>query len=72
MAELAKLLDDVRPLIIEARQGGAKPRFIELPPDAYDAVATCKRPDGERGMPIMVLGMEVVRADARGTAPRVY
>ena len=72
MAELARLLDDVRPLIVEARQQGEKPRFLLLDGDAYDAVAACKKPDRERGMPLMVLGMEIVKADAPSTSPRVF
>jgi hypothetical protein len=71
VAELARLLDDVRPLIVEARQEGQRPRFLLLDADAYDAVAACKRPDRERGMPMMVLGMEIVRAE-NPTPPRVF
>lgn len=71
MAELARLLDDVRPLIVEARQEGQRPRFLLLDGDAYDAVAACKKPDRERGMPMMVLGMEIVRAE-NPTPPRVF
>ena len=71
MAELARLLDDVRPLIVEARAEGQRPRFLLLEGEAYDAVAACKHPDRERGMPMMVLGMEIVRAD-NPTTPRVF
>jgi hypothetical protein len=72
MAELARLLDDVRPLIVEARQSGEKPRFLLLNSDHFEAVAACKKPDRERGMPMMVLGMEIVKADEPLTVPRVF
>src|SRR5580700_6679411 len=49
MAELARLLDDVRPLIVDARQQGERPRFLLLDREAYDAVAACKRTDRDRG-----------------------
>jgi hypothetical protein len=69
---LAVLLDDVRPLITRAREDGEKPRFVVLSKDAYDAVAACKAGDRDRGMPIMVLGMEVVLADAPIERPQVF
>lgn len=72
MAELARLLDDVRPLIVDARQQGERPRFLLLDRESYDAVAACKRLDRERGMPMMVLGMEIVRADQPIPQPRVF
>jgi hypothetical protein len=71
MAELARLLDDVRPLIVEARYQGERPRFLLLDGADFDAVAACKATDKERGMPMMVLGMEIVRAD-HSTDPRVF
>lgn len=71
LSSLAVLLDDVRPLIADARERGEQPRFLLLPRPAFDAVATCKQPDRERGMPLMVLGMEIVCADAP-TSPRVF
>jgi hypothetical protein len=72
VAELARLLDDVRPLIVDARQQGERPRFLLLDREAYDAVAACKRTDRERGMPMMVLGMEIVKADQPIPVPRVF
>jgi hypothetical protein len=71
VAELARLLDDVRPLIVDARQQGERPRFLLLDREAYDAVAACKRTDRDRGMPMMVLGMEIVQADSPIPQPRV-
>jgi hypothetical protein len=69
---LAALLDEVRPLIVEARRGGANPRYLMLPREQYDAVEAVKAGDRERGMPMIVLGMEVVRADDAAAPPRVF
>lgn len=72
MTSLAVLLDEVRPMIANARERGDHPRYVVLSQEAYDAVAACKRIDRERGMPMMVLGMEVVRADAPIQRARVF
>jgi hypothetical protein len=71
-ASVAALLDEVRPLIAQAREAGERPRYVVLSKEAYEAVALCKRIDLERGMPIMVLGMEAVLADAPIERPRVF
>lgn len=71
-ASLAVLLDEVRPLIAQAREQGEQPRFVVLSKDAYDAVVAAKGIDRERGMPLMVLGMEVVLADAPIERPKVF
>jgi hypothetical protein len=69
---LARLLDDVRPLIAQARERGERPRFIMLSPRDFDAVAECKGSDRKRHMPMLILGMEIVRSDDRDQAPRVF
>ncbi|MFN2460919.1 MAG: hypothetical protein ABR591_09565 [Candidatus Velthaea sp.] len=69
---VAALLDDVRPLIVDARARGEAPRFLMLPHDAYDAVAACRIPDRERGLPMIVLGLEIVRAEDPSAQPRVF
>ena len=56
VAELARLLDDVRPLIVDARQQGERPRFLLLDREAFDAVAACKRTDRERGSKDRAIG----------------
>lgn len=71
-ASLAVLLDEVRPLIARAREQGEQPRFVVLWKEAYDAVAAAKKVDRERGMPLMVLGMEAVLADAPIERPQVF
>lgn len=69
---LAALLDDVRPLIVAARGAGANPRYLVLPRTAYEAVAAVKGGDRERGMPMIVLGLEIVLADDPGATPQVF
>jgi hypothetical protein len=69
---LAVLLDDLRPLIAAARDAGEQPRHVLLSPAAFDLVAGVKGHDRERGMPVMVLGMEIVRADNLAQLPRVF
>lgn len=69
---IAVLLDEVRPLIARARAAGERPRYVVLSREVYDAVAACKREDRERGMPLLVLGMEAVLADAPIERPRVF
>ena len=69
---LAVLLDDLRPLIAAARDAGKNPRHVLLSPAAYELVASVKGHDRERGMPVMVLGMEIVLADDPSQQPRVF
>ena len=71
-ASLAVLLDEIRPLIAQARERGERPRFVVLSQEAYDAVVACKRIDRDRGMAIMVLGMEAVLADAPIERARIF
>ena len=60
---IAALLDDIRPLIAYARDHGEQPRYLLLAGDSFDAV---------RGVPVMVLGMEIVRGDDPATSPKVF
>jgi hypothetical protein len=69
---LAVLLDEIRPLIAQARERGERPRYVLLSKEAYDAVSACRRTDRERGMPITVLGMEAVPAERPLDRPRVF
>jgi hypothetical protein len=68
---LTEVLDDVRPLVVGARERGEHPRYVELPPGPYAAVEACKAADREKGMPMLVLGLEVVPSGAPLGAPRV-
>jgi len=69
---IAALLDDVRPLITDARDQGEQPRFLLLAGDSFDAVRSVKAAEAERGVPLMVLGMEIVRGDAPNLTPKVF
>jgi hypothetical protein len=69
---IASLLDDVRPLIAQARRRGERPRYLLLPAGPFEAVRSLKARDAERGVPVMVLGMEIVRGDDPRTAPKVF
>jgi hypothetical protein len=69
---LATLLDELRPLIVAARERGEKPRHVVLGHAAYDAVEAVKGEDRQRGMPMLVLGLQIVRADERNAPPRVF
>jgi hypothetical protein len=69
---LAALLDDVRGLIVDARGRGEDPRYLLLPRVWYAVVNACKARDRERGMPVMVLGMEIVSSDDEHVGPRIF
>ncbi|BDE07773.1 hypothetical protein WPS_30490 [Vulcanimicrobium alpinum] len=69
---LATLLDEVRPLIVAARDRGEHPRYLLPEQVAFDAVAAVKDRDRERGMPMLVLGLEVVRAADQIAERRVF
>jgi hypothetical protein len=69
---LASLLDDLRPLIIALRARGEQPRYVVLGHAAFDAVEAVKGADRKRGMPMIVLGLELVRADEPDAPPRVF
>ncbi len=69
---IAALLDDVRPLITDAREQGGQPRFLLLAGDSFDAVRSVKAAELERGVPLMVLGMQIVRGDDPKTTPKVF
>ena len=72
IASLAALLDDVRPLVVAARERGDDPRYLMLAGAAYDSVAQVKDGDRERGLPMIVLGLEIVRSDDPAARPRVF
>ena len=69
---IAALLDDIRPLIARARDHGEQPRYLLLAGDSFDAVRSVKAAEAARGMPLMVLGMEIVRGDDPATVPKVF
>jgi len=70
-SSLAGLLDDVRPLIAEARLTGS-PRYVLVPPALFDVIAAYRTRDREMGLPPTVLGLEIVRADDPNATPKVF
>ena len=69
---VAALLDEVRPLLVAARARGESPGYLMLAPAAFDAVAACRAADRELGVPMIVLGLEIVRSDDPAASPRVF
>jgi hypothetical protein len=69
---VAALLDDVRPLVAGAHARGESPSYLMLAPAAYDAVAACRGADRRLGLPMIVLGLEIVRSDDPAARPRVF
>ncbi len=69
---IADLLDEVRILIGTARNAGENPRYLMLANDPFEAVRAVKARDEQRGIPVLVLGMEVVRSDDPAAAPKVF
>jgi hypothetical protein len=70
-ASLAGLLDDVRPLIAEARLHG-NPRYVLVPPALFDVISGYRSRDREMGLAPTVLGLEIVRADDPDATPKVF
>ena len=68
---LADLLDDVRPLLAEARLTG-NPRYVLVPPSLFDVIAGYRQRDRDLGLPATLLGLEIVRADDPNATPRVF
>lgn len=69
---VAALLDEVRSLVVAARDRGQSPSYLMLASAAYDAVAACRAPDRRIGAPMTVLGLEIVRSDDSAAPPRVF
>ena len=55
-----------------ARDHGEQPRYLLLAGDSFDAVRAVKAAEAARGVPVMVLGMEIVRGDDPATSPKVF
>lgn len=68
---IAHLLDSIRPLIAEAKESGS-PRYLLLPAAEYDEVERFRVRDRALGVPMMLLGLEIVRADDPAATPRVF
>jgi hypothetical protein len=70
-ASIADVLDELRPLIVAARAGG-NPRYALVPPGLFDAVSAYRSRDRALGLPVTLLGLELVRADEPAAALRVF
>ncbi len=68
---LAALLDEVRPMLAEARETG-NPRYVLIPPSLFDIISGYRKRDREMGLPPTVLGLEIVKADDPHASPRVF
>ena len=68
---IAQLLDSLRPLIDSAKSAG-DPRYLMLPPAEFDEVARYRQRDRAMGLPMLVLGLEIVRSDDPAAPPRVF
>lgn len=69
MAEyyVGELLDDLAAQIVMSADRGAGLRTLKVNPYLYDVVAEAKERELSRGNPLLLLGMELVRAE--GVAP---
>jgi hypothetical protein len=56
---VAALLDDARPLIVQAQERGS-PRTLAVSPSVYEVIARMRSYETVRGNPLLVLGMELV------------
>jgi hypothetical protein len=60
---VAEMLDDVRDLLVEAREAGERPTGLVLTPKLFRAVMTAKAREAERGNRIVLFGMELYAPD---------
>ncbi|MGW5151497.1 hypothetical protein [Rhodococcus koreensis] len=69
MAEyyVGELLDDLAEKIVTSPDRGAGLRTLRVNPYLYDVVAQAKARELSRGLPLLLLGMELERAE--GIAP---
>jgi hypothetical protein len=61
------LLDDLAGKILASPDRGAGLRRLRVHPGIYDVIASAKSRELDRGNPLLLLGMDLVRAD--GVAP---
>ena len=61
--EVCGLLDDLAAKILMSPSGGAELRHIRMHPQIYDRMAEAKSRELERGNPLLVFGMDAIRAE---------
>jgi hypothetical protein len=59
---VAALLDEATTRIVELETRGYRPRSLAVSPAAYERIAGVHARDLERGIPLIVLGLPLVRA----------
>lgn len=64
---VGELLDAIAATILASPDRGAGLRELRVHPQIYDLVAQAKSRELDRGIPLLLLGMDLVRAD--GVAP---
>lgn len=60
---VAEMLDDVRDLLVEARDQGERPTGLVLTPKLFRAVMEAKARESARGNRIVLFGMELFAPD---------
>ena len=69
---IARLVDDARQQIIDARDRNEKPTYLLVHPRVYDVVARAKARETRAGRPLGLLGLLLLSSDTTGLeAPEV-
>jgi hypothetical protein len=69
---VARLVDDARQQIIDARDRNEKPTYLLVHPRVYDVVATAKARETRAGRPLGLLGLLLLSSNTtRLDAPEV-
>jgi hypothetical protein len=70
---IATLFDEVRPLLAHAREvDDTNPRYVLVSPAVFDAITGYRKRDREMGLPVTIMGLEIVRADDPNASPKVF
>jgi len=69
---IARLVDDARQQIIDARDRNEKPTYLLVHPRVYETVARAKARETRAGRPLGLLGLLLLSSDATAVdAPEV-
>jgi hypothetical protein len=60
---VGEMLDDLAESILALPDRGVALRWLRVNPHLYDVISAAKARELARGNPLLILGMEVVRAD---------
>jgi hypothetical protein len=61
---IARLVDDARQQLIEARDRNEKPTYLLVHPRVYDTVARAKARETRAGRPLGLLGLLLLSSDS--------